>query len=31
MGWGVAAFRERNRASAFGTVMDFDGAAKAQK
>ncbi len=26
MGWGVAAFREKNRAMEFGTVMDADGA-----
>lgn len=31
MGWGIAAFKERNEASRSGTVMDFDGMAKALK
>jgi nitrous oxide reductase accessory protein NosL len=31
MGWGIAAFKERNEASRSGTVLDFDGMAKALK
>jgi nitrous oxide reductase accessory protein NosL len=31
MGWGIAAFREKNGASEFGDVMDFDGVAKSLK
>ncbi len=28
MGWGIAAFKEKNRASEFGSTADFDEAAK---
>ena len=31
MGWGIASFRDKNKASEFGTVMDFEGTAKALK
>jgi nitrous oxide reductase accessory protein NosL len=31
MGWGIAAFRDKNKASEFGATMDFDGTAKALK
>lgn len=31
MGWGIAAFKNRQEAAKFGTVMDFSGAAKAVK
>ena len=31
MGWGVASFRDKNKASEFGAVMDFEGTAKALK
>ena len=31
MGWGIAAFKDKNEASKAGTVVDFDGTAKALK
>ncbi len=31
MGWGIAAFVDKNKAAEFGTAMDFDGMAKALK
>jgi nitrous oxide reductase accessory protein NosL len=31
MGWGIAPFRDKERASEFGTVMDFDATARALK
>lgn len=31
MGWGIAAFKDKNEASKAGTIMDFDGAANALK
>jgi len=31
MGWGIAAFKDKNEASKAGTVMDFDGMANALK
>jgi nitrous oxide reductase accessory protein NosL len=31
MGWGVAAYRDRNRAAEAGKAMDFDAAAKAMR
>lgn len=31
MGWGTAAFKDKNEASKFGNVMDFDETAKALK
>ncbi len=31
MGWGIASFQDKQEASKFGAVMDFDGAAKAVK
>ena len=31
MGWGIASFRDKNKASEFGAAMDFDGTAKALK
>lgn len=31
MGWGIAAFKDRNEASQSGTVMDFEGMAKTLK
>lgn len=31
MGWSIASFKEKERASEFGTAMDFDGAARALK
>ena len=31
MGWGVAAYRDRNRAAEAGKAMDFDAAAKAMQ
>ncbi len=31
MGWGIASFRDRNKAAEFGATMDFDGTAKAVK
>jgi nitrous oxide reductase accessory protein NosL len=31
MGWGVAAFQDRDRAAGFGKVMDFEAAAEALK
>ena len=29
MGWGIAAFKNKKDAAAYGQVMDFDGALKA--
>ncbi len=31
MGWGIAAFLDKNKALEFGAAMDFDGAARAVK
>jgi nitrous oxide reductase accessory protein NosL len=31
MGWGIASFRDKNKALEFGSAMDFDGTAKALK
>ncbi len=31
MGWGIASFRDKNKASGYGTAMDFEGTAKALK
>jgi len=31
MGWSIASFKDKDRASEFGTAMDFDGAARALK
>ncbi len=31
MGWGIAAFRDKNKAAEYGTATDFDGTAKAVK
>lgn len=31
MGWGIAAFKDKQEAEKFGAVMDFSGAAKAVK
>jgi nitrous oxide reductase accessory protein NosL len=31
MGWSVASFRDKDKASEFGTAMDFDGTARALK
>jgi hypothetical protein len=31
MGWGIASFKNQKDAAEFGTVMDFDAAAKALK
>ncbi len=31
MGWGIASFKDQKDAAEFGTVMDFDAAAKASK
>lgn len=31
MGWGLAAFKDKTSAAAFGSVMDFEGTAKALK
>jgi len=31
MGWSIASFKEKERASEFGTAMDFDDAARALK
>ncbi len=31
MGWGIAAFKDKDRAAGFGSVMDFDATAKAVK
>jgi nitrous oxide reductase accessory protein NosL len=31
MGWGIAAFKDRNDASKAGSILDFDGAANALK
>lgn len=31
MGWSIAAFKDKDRASEFGAVMDFESAAKALK
>ncbi len=31
MGWGIASFQDKQEASKFGAVMDFDGTAKAVK
>ena len=31
MGWSIASFKDKDRASEFGTVMDFDGTARALK
>ena len=31
LGWGIASFRDKNKASEVGAAMDFDGTAKALK
>jgi copper chaperone NosL len=31
MGWGIASFKDKEEASKFGTLLDFDGTAKALK
>ncbi len=31
MGWSIAAFKDKDKASEFGTAMDFDGTARALK
>ncbi len=31
MGWGIASFKDKNDAAAYGIVMDFEGAIKAVK